>query len=412
MYFFLKEPNSNKDTLIFLIYHVKSEKKIFKYSTGKKINPNDWDKTNRMPRVYRGAKGIQIKRIANALSKYSNFLESLLANLESNDEIITRKILKQEFDKKFKGITTNDGYTENVVEAIQDFITQKNKSGGQSRSWNNKYNNLKDKLIIFEKKHNTELKFKDINQNFMDNYIGFLRTLDEKPYKPLNDNSLNRSLGFFNTFLLWAKDKYHNIDLSKIKTNVSPYDADDIHLTEDELNVLKKLKLRPALERVRDLFLIGAYSGQRFSDYSVFEKADIKNGMIIKKAQKTKSESFIPLNNKLLRLLDKYDWKLPKISSAKFNKHIKEVCMLAEFNEEVKEIVYRGNKKEVKYHKKYEMVGSHTARRTFITLSAEKGMPDHIIMKITGIRNIETLQKYKKTSQKSVIDSMNKVWGD
>ena len=43
------------------------------------------------------------------------------------------------------------------------------------------------------------------------------------------------------------------------------------------------------------------------------------------------------------------------------------------------------------------MVSSHTARRTFITLSAENNMPDHIIMKIVGISDPKTLIKYKKT---------------
>jgi integrase len=159
------------------------------------------------------------------------------------------------------------------------------------------------------------------------------------------------------------------------------------------------------------LFLIGVYSGQRFSDYSVFEKADVQGDMIIKKAEKTETESFIPLHRKLKELLDKYDWELPRISSQKFNEHIQKVCELADFKEDIKEIIYRGTKKEVVYNPKYKMVSSHTARRTFITLSSEKGMPDHIIMKITGIRDPKTLLKYKKTSQKSVIESMEKYWG-
>jgi hypothetical protein len=35
-------------------------------------------------------------------------------------------------------------------------------------------------------------------------------------------------------------------------------------------------------------------------------------------------------------------------------------------------------------------------------------MPDHIIMKVTGIRDTETLKKYKKTSQRSVEDLAHK----
>jgi hypothetical protein len=110
-------------------------------------------------------------------------------------------------------------------------------------------------------------------------------------------------------------------------------------------------------------------------------------------------------------LLDKYDWQLPKISTQKFNPHIREVCRLAEILTKVKTTNYTGNKKTVTYFEKCDMVSSHTARRTFITLSSENNMPDHIIMKITGIRDSKTLLKYKKTSQQSVTDYANKIWG-
>jgi integrase len=182
-------------------------------------------------------------------------------------------------------------------------------------------------------------------------------------------------------------------------------------LTTSEVRNLEELELeRESLSRVRDLFLVGIYSGQRFSDYSVFEKADVIGNMIIKKAEKTEHESYIPLHPKLLVILEKYEWNLPRITEQRFNDHIKDICELAGMVGEFKETIYRGNNKETLYHKKFEMVSSHTARRTFITLAAEKGMPDHIIMKITGIRDPKTLLKYKKTSQRAVEDSMNKMW--
>ena len=56
------------------------------------------------------------------------------------------------------------------------------------------------------------------------------------------------------------------------------------------------------------------------------------------------------------------------------------------------------------------MVGSHTARRTFITIAAEKLMPDHIIMSITGIRDPKTLNKYKKINKESITASAFKIF--
>lgn len=410
MYFFLKERNSNKATLIYLIYYLKNEGKNFKYSTGQKVLPDDWNFDDRMPKAKRGAGGVISKHISSVLSKYSDHLDEMIKKCERDNKPLRKELLKNSFDQKFKHtvkIIEDNG----VVSAVQDFIDAKNKSKGQSKSWNQKYSNLKKKLECFEEHKRRKIIFDDINQDWLDEYCGYLRTINRKPFKPHNDNTLHRNINFLFTFLIWSEEKYHKIKLNKIKNEVKKYQPDDVFLTSDEVKRIEEIELpRESLNRARDLFLIGVYSGQRFSDYSVFEKADVMGDMIIKKAEKTESESFIPLHSKLKSLLDKYDWNLPSITSQKFNPHIQEICKIAEINEEIKETIYRGAKKEIVYNSKAKMVSSHTARRTFITLSSERGMPDHIIMKITGIKDPKTLLKYKKTSQQSVIDSMNKYW--
>ncbi|MDQ2178806.1 phage integrase SAM-like domain-containing protein [Marinifilum sp. D714] len=411
MYFFLKEPKSDKLTPIYLIYYLKSQKKNFKYSTNQTIHPDNWNSESRMPKAKRGASGAELKHTSSMLSMYSDFLDEKVKELDKQNTPITRELLKQLFDEEFKHKSTKQE-SRFLTEAIQDFIDTKGKSNGQSDSWNQKYTNLKNKLIAFEDKKRKKIEFTSITQDWIDEFCGFLRIIKVKPFKPHNDNTLHRTINFLITVLIWSEGKYHNIDLKKIKNPVNKYQPDDVFLTDKEIQVLEKFQFpRESLERARDLFLIGVYSGQRYSDYSIFEKADIHGDMIIKKAEKTESESFIPLHPKLKALLDKYDWQLPKISNQKFNKRIQEACKLAGFDEKIKEIIYSGTKKEIVYNLKYKMISSHTARRTFITLSSEKGMPDHIIMKITGIKDPKTLIKYKKTSQKSVVDSMQKYWG-
>jgi len=411
MYFFLKEPNADKLTPIYLIYYLKSQKKNFKYSTGQVVHPDNWNSKSRTPITKKGALGAELKHLSLMLSMYSGFLDEKIKEFERANKPITRDLLKQLFNENFKH-KTSKGESRHLTTAIQDFIDAKNKSKGQSGSWNKKYNNLKNKLIAFEDKKRKKIEFSAITQEWIDEFCGFLRTINVKPFKPHNDNTLHRAIKYLLTVLNWSEGKYHNINLKKIKIPVSMYQPEDVFLTDKEVKRLESM-LPPSinLEQVRDLFLIGIYSGQRFSDYSVFEKADVHGELIIKKAEKTENESFIPLHKRLENLLDKYNWNLPTISERKFYDDIKKVCKLAGFTEKTKETIYRGNEKEIVYKPKYKMISSHTARRTFITLSSEKGMPDHIIMKITGIRDSKTLLKYKKTSQRSVIDSMQKYWG-
>ena len=54
-------------------------------------------------------------------------------------------------------------------------------------------------------------------------------------------------------------------------------EADTIYLRMDELEKLKKLDLsaKPGMERMRDLFLVGCFTGLRFSDFSQIKLSSI-----------------------------------------------------------------------------------------------------------------------------------------
>lgn len=398
MPFFLYQPKADKPTAINLIHSIKGDRP-FKYSTRRSIHPNDWDFDNGMPKRTKGRAGVQLNIISNDLSEMQEFLDSIILDAEMNGVQITKVYLRDRFDQKYKGTVRKQVHT--IVNVIENFMEAKNASGGMSKDWNEKYNNLKTKIGDFGSHRTT-----DIGDDWLLRYCGFLR--ENFNY---NDNTLSRHIDFFLTVLRWAKAKYFFADIPK--NPIRPYEPENVYLTEEELDKLWNANIRSdALARIRDVFLLGCYTGQRYSDYSVFECEDYHNGMIVKKAEKVERESFIPLNDRSLEILERYDWELPKISDDKFNDGIRSVCMRAGISDSVKKTRYKGNEKLVEYFEKWELVSSHTARRTFVTLSAEKGLPDHIIMKITGIRNYDTLKKYKRTSQQSVRDYYEKVWGN
>ena len=189
------------------------------------------------------------------------------------------------------------------------------------------------------------------------------------------------------------------------------YEADNIALTEEKLRTLEKATFKnPTKEKYRDLFLIGCYSGQRWSDYSVFEKSDIRAEMIVKRAEKTDDIAYIPLHKKLRALLDKYDWKLPNISQQKFNDNIKLICKDLGFTNKFKKFYKRGSETKAIKLERWELVRSHTARRTFITRSSQRGMTDIDIMAIAGIKDPKTLHKYKKLNKDELRENTFKIW--
>jgi len=399
MYFYLDTPNK-KLSAIKLRYYIKSESKHFIYSAGISINPENWSKESRMPKLKSGGAAFELKQISNKLNRYVDELHICIKNLEIDKLNVTRNRLKAHLDSVFKETNFK---TDNLIEKLNEFIVELQKIGKSRKASIGKYINLKLKLI----KYNANLKTSDIDKSFMIDFVSFLRS-----HYQLTDITLNRNIGFLKTFIKWLIENGINIDNSYKKIIVPSRDADHVSLSAVQVQLMSTLKLNDTLNKYRDLFLIGVYSGQRFSDYTVFKKSDVINGRIEKRAEKTEYKSFIPISIKLKELLNKWEWNLPRVSNQKFNKNIKEICKIAGFTEEITRTTYRGNEKIEEIKPFYSCVSSHTARRTFITLAANKNVPDHVIMAICGIRLAATLKTYKKINPDLLEDWVNGVFND
>ena len=398
MYFTLKEPNKDNETIIYIRYYVKKENNYFKISSGLSIHPKDWSKENRLPKLKRGGDSYKNRRITDELIKLN---EKLNKAIDSHGSDLTIGHLKQHFNPNKE--------TENKYVYIEDyftaFIDEKIKVQQVGKPAIQKYKVVLSKILSFQKFTNKKYTLTDFDDTFFQDFIAFLRTEHD-----LYDNTLHRYINFFKTCLIWCTRKGYKINNDYKNISIKRHETNDVHLTEEELKLLEEVELTGSKERARDLFLIGAYTGQRFSDYSIFERADVREGAIVKKAKKTKVTSFIPLHSKLQKLLDKYKWKLPKISSQKFNIRIQQVCKELEINDSIKKVSYMGKNVKEEIFPKWKLIGSHTARRTFITLMSERGMPDHQLMQIAGIKDAKTLQKYKKFNLNTLINNSNKLW--
>ena len=56
--------------------------------------------------------------------------------------------------------------------------------------------------------------------------------------------------------------------------------------------------------------------------------------------------------------------------------------------------------------KKYELISSHTGRRTYISINLEKGIRPDTLMKTTGHRSYETMLIYVQQHQDSIFKEM------
>ena len=112
---------------------------------------------------------------------------------------------------------------------------------------------------------------------------------------------------------------------------------------------------------------------------------------------------------KLLRLMKKgrkftkYQPRLfPKVLQQDFNKEIKLLmCKLGMVNE-VKILKQVKNKVVDLNIPKYQLITSHTGRRTYITSCLRQGIRPHILMRTTGHKKIGTLLRYNKETELNI----------
>jgi len=386
MYFTLKEPNSKTDSLIYLKYYVNKDNKYFKLSTKKKINPKDWSKENRLPIAKRGGAGMQTRKLTSDLTKINEKLESII---EKYGKALTIARLKQEFNPKEKDLFY-------CTEYFDSFIKERIKNADVSLSRIKRYKTIYNKLVEFEALTKINYKIIDLDQFFYNEFIIYLR----ENYN-LFDNTMVAYIKVIKAFLHWLELKGIKINNDYKNVKISTHETDDVALTSEEIMLIESAVLSNDKDKVRDLFLIGVYSGQRWSDYSIFDKSDVRGNFLHKRAKKTKSVALIPLHAKLKNLLNKYDWNLPKIRSQTFNIKIKKICKNLGIDNDIKKTSFQGNKELIEIKEKWELIGTHTARRTFITIASLKSIPDKVIMDITGIKDAKTLQKYKKTNKQA-----------
>ena len=164
-------------------------------------------------------------------------------------------------------------------------------------------------------------------------------------------------------------------------------ESESIYLNKEELQKLFEMNLSKTshLEHIRDLFLVACWTGIRFADLKHVRQENINNGFLKYQQDKTSSFVMIPLHPVVESILNKYDYNLPKpISNNKFNEYLRDIAKEAKFKEGVTKHITKAGKKETIFLKKWQLVSTHLARRSFATNMFKDDIPTITIMAMTG----------------------------
>jgi len=199
------------------------------------------------------------------------------------------------------------------------------------------------------------------------------------------------------------------------KFKVLREETESIYFTHDELSRIDKLDLsglNPCYSKARDLFFIGILTAQRISDYNCIKPEGIKtvDGLttIEIRQKKTGKKVIIPCGGKLMSIIEKYEYGLPHICRQNFGKYIKCLGKMAEISDPVE--IFDKRRGEYVFHPKYELIQTHTARRTGATLMYLSGVEIWDIMKITGHSSPEILKRYIRADNLEVARKLSEKY--
>jgi site-specific recombinase XerD len=209
------------------------------------------------------------------------------------------------------------------------------------------------------------------------------------------DSTIHRHVKAFKHFLKWS---YPNRNFSFVRYIMKQKDDEEvIALTEEELTKVVNANVSGYLAKTRDLFVFCATTGMRYCDSQLFDPSWVDpNNVLDFIQQKTGGKAYPPLYSITRKILDNHGGIPPQISNQKYNDYLKNLFEELEMDRPIVTSIFRNRQVYREIKPLSEVISSHTARRTFITICLQKGMPLQDVMKMSGHSDYRSMKPYIK----------------
>ena len=402
------------------------------FFTGYRTDADKWDAENQR------ATGMnQAMQTASEINDYLDYLKAEIIKVfhkyEFMEQMPTREQVKADFNERISQKSDENGYVDDIDkqvtaheknifwDAFKEFIKVNGRQNDWTEATYEKFHAMRNHLKgLRERKRKLGLKTFDYDFDFFDeegilSYIEYLRDV-----KNMKNTTVEKSLDFLRWFLRWSLHKgfHQNNCFETFRPKFKKTQKKVVFLTKAELEKLEKYKIPETklyLYRVRDVFLFCCFTGLRHSDVYNLKRCDVKKDYIEVTTIKTYDSLRIELNDHSKAILEKYaqfsfpnDKALPVITNQKMNEYLHELCKLAGLNEPVRQTYYKGNERIDVVKPKYELVGTHTGRRTFICNALGMGISPQIVMKWTGHSDYKAMKPYIDVADEIKMEAMKK----
>ena len=374
------------------------------YNVGYHVDREKWNYDDQRCKrnTTHGKKRIPALRINAAIQRYQETFDKTISSFRTEP---TLDELRNALDSAFRDKSEKE-YSDDFFELYERFIEEEKSINGWSKGTIYKHKRLyKDWEMYFP-----DMKLKQINEDTLNLFRECLVEAN------LQNETIKKRISMSKWFFRWllAKGYIKDVSFTAYRPKLKRASRCVVFLTWEELMAVYTHRFpeeKAYLDRVRDVFCFCCFSSLRYSDVYALKKTDIYDGCINFTTQKTNDKLRIELNKYTSAILDKYkdlagEEALPVISNQKMNKYLKEVCFECGIDEPLTDITYVGGKKVVETKEKWQMVGTHCGRRTFICNAIMLGIPPNVVMKWTGHSDYKSMKPYIDIADKTKAEAM------
>lgn len=361
-----------------------------------------------------------VKRLNDALQEVKKAVEDIAHRFELDGIEYSSEMLIDAYKETVKSKVKKEAPRDFIFDFLDQYI--KDNEPIRAKGSLQVYKSLKTHLENYEKAKRVKIRLDKMDTAFMRSFQSFLigwskTNKNTKRVTTLNNITIAKQLSSIKTVLAYAKAEgvevkgnYKDFEIKKQKLEV-------IALTFGEFNALVNLDLsqNERLDKVRNIFIFSCVTGLRYSDIKQLEHDHIGKTTIKITVTKTKESLKIPLSKYSLDILAKYKDNpkpLPPISNQRLNEYLKEVCKLAGINDPVEIVRFKGAERITTMHPKWELISIHNGRKSFATLSLEKGMNAETVMEIGGWSDYKSFKRYVNITENVKRNAMSKAWGE
>lgn len=415
--------DKSETTLLYVMFTFNGKRN--KISLGVKVPPIYWDsEQNRVTISSQQPQSLQrqMKRINKFLDSFEKSLDTIILHpnhpnycekdIDINGLVKVRiEILhgKEKHEEEKATITPLDHFKK-VVEEMPKKVIRRTSKIIEDRTVGHHRIVLKRFERFINYKHWVASSFSIFNKNFESEMEQWMLGVEEY--------SANTVAATFSVMKVWLKQAEEDgliTDKSFHQWKSKGYDVEHIYLNESELNAIYNLnfeeilKLHPnaKYEETRDIFILAAHIGIRYGDLASFNRSnwDLENKTIEVHTHKTGKTVLVPLSSTVIEIYKKYKGKFPiPREKGKFNSQLQKIGKLAGIDQTIYIKKNVGGKVVIEEKKKYELISSHTARRSFATNLYLRCKDARLVMNFTGHTTEENFRKYICISKTEMVD--------